>query len=296
LSTWNRRADYVGCVICAALFATAKAQHSLLAIPVALLLWTSRPPWLGRTAAGLAAAAIIAAAAIPRLVAPGAYGPGAVYDVIFYEILPDSKNPDQDLNELGLDSTYRPWIGTYQFNVGVPIAKEEFAREFSRHTSHLRIGWFFLRHPSRAYRTVRKGLNYADRMRVVVGNFDRSAGVPELSESRAFSFWSTLKQRLFEDRGARYLFYFLALCAVLCTSLIGRSRYLLSAGVFLCLMALMSLGIAAFGDALDFTRHFFFFNALTDMILVSGIVALLARLDDQISRPQANVFSDNIRT
>jgi hypothetical protein len=37
------------------------------------------------------------------------------------------------------------------------------------------------------------------------------------------------------------------------------------------------MGIAGFGDAAEVTRHFFLFNALLDVLLLSTIAALFAQ-------------------
>lgn len=282
---WGRRADFIACVICAALFASAKAQHCLLAVPIAVLIAFTRPSSVARAAGATAAAVIIAAAAIPWFIKPPGYGPEALYDTVFYEILPASASPDADLQELGLDATYRPWIGTYAFQDGVPIAKAEFAREFSRRTSYVRVGLFLLRHRARAFGTLTKALGYAGRLFVPAGNFPRSSGLPENTESQTFRLWSGAKQHLFEGHGTRYFSYFLVVCALWGCSLIGRERNAVLAGLCLCLISFLSLGIAAFGDALDYTRHFFFFNFLTDVILVSAIVAILFHIHPESFSP-----------
>ena len=199
-----------------------------------------------------------------------------MYNVIFYEIMPRSKNVVQDLSELGLDISYQKWIGTYWYQDGSPLNDDKFLPEFSSRTSHARIAWFFLRHPAPAYHAIRTGLDQAGRQRVPVGNFDRSAGAPAFAESQAFAFWSNLKRKVFEARGSRYFFYFIAVCGVFCATLFGAGRCLMPGGVCLCLMAWMALFISAFGDAVEVTRHFFLFNALADFILVCTIAALLA--------------------
>jgi hypothetical protein len=108
-----------------------------------------------------------------------------------------------------------------------------------------------------------------------MGNFARKAGLPVSTESRAFAWWSSLKRSAFERQGTVYALYFLSLCALLCSALWWRCRRQFPAGACLCLMALMALGITSFGDALEVARHFFLFNALTDMILICALAALL---------------------
>jgi hypothetical protein len=271
----KKRVDQIAFVVGAVLFAGAKSQHCVLALPLVCLLWMGRagPGKLFRI---VSSALILAATAAIWYIVPASYAPTAMYSVIFYEIMPHSKNAVQDLSELGLDASYQKWIGTYWYQDGVPNNDEKFLLEFSSRTSHARIGWFLIRHPASAYRAIRRGLDQAGRQRVAIGNFDRSAGTPAFAESQAFTFWSKLKRCVFEARGSRYFFYFIAVCGVFCAALFGTARSLLPGGVCLCLMAWMALFVSAFGDAVEVTRHFFLFNALADLILVCTVAALLA--------------------
>jgi hypothetical protein len=40
-------------------------------------------------------------------------------------------------------------------------------------------------------------------------------------------------------------------------------------------MGLLTLGVSSLADALEVTRHFFLFNALTDILLLCALAAVL---------------------
>lgn len=272
---WRRTADYVGCAIFAALFATSKAQHCVLAIPIAMLLWVGwGSPW-PQSRRIIVAGMILTAAVLSWVALPRNYAATTLFNVIFFEILPRSQDAVQDLHELGLDDSDRRWIGKHAFSEGVDFDRSGVADHVSERTSRARIAWFFFRHPWRAYETLVSGLNVGGRQRLQAGNFARETEAKAYQESRSFAMWSDLKRRMFLNHAGRYLAYFSGMGATLLIVAAGRHgrRAFLSAA---CLfgMALLALGIAGLGDLRD-VRHFFLFNVMTDVMLVGGLLALL---------------------
>ncbi len=268
---WRAVADITGFALCAALFAASKTQHSGLAIPVAVLAAiTLRPPhrfWV--------TAVILAAAAIPVIFVDRNYSPTGVYTVVFYEILPHSEAVDRDLAQLGLDQTYRRYIGTYAFSDGSGMNDTGFVRRFSSRTSYLKVTSYFLRHPKRAMEVIADRLSHAGRQRVAMGNFERNTGRPEYSESSRFAVWSGIKARLLENHGLRLLAYFGLAWAALAGALRFRECSIAPALV----MAAMGMGallIAALADAVEVVRHFFLFNAIVDLTLLCAVLVIAA--------------------
>ena len=286
---WQRRSDRIGFAVCAVLFASAKTQHCFLAGPVLLLLWVAGPALGSIAFRAVTAVLVLSAALLTWFIVPAPYHATGMFSVIFYEVTPRSKNVEADLREFGLDSSYQRWVGMYAYSQGAPLDDREFVRRFSSETSYARIGWFFLRHPARAYHAIRNGLDLAGRQRPPMGNFARSSGLPEFTESRSFAFWSAVKRRLFENRGPRYLFYFLGLSLVLCAAALRRGARVFYASACLCMLGWMALLIAAFADAVEVTRHFFIFNAAADLVAVCAVIALLSSLGSARKRATANI-------
>lgn len=274
--TWNRAADQIGFVAAAVLFTVSKSAHCMLGLPLAGLLLMSGSAFRGRIFRGAGAVLIVAAMIVTWTVVPADYGATGLYSSIFYELLPHSKDLGRDLQQLGLDDSYRRCVGTHAYLEGNPFQDPQFVREFTARASHVRLGWFLLRHPALAYRGMRYGLDFAGRQRPPLGNFAREAGMAPGDESHAFAAWSGLKRRVFGNWGSGFAFYFVSISAALCGALWWRCRGFLAAGASLCLMGLLALGISSYADAVEVTRHFFLFNALADLILICALAALLA--------------------
>src|SRR5262249_23098755 len=143
--------------------------------------------------------------------------------------------------------------------------------------------WFFLTHPRDAYITIRSSLDDAGRQRPPLGNFDQSAGLPPYTESRAFAFWSSFKRSLFQDRGSRFLTYFLGLSVVVAILVVLERRGLpagsVAAGLILIAMACTELAIASMADAMEVPRHHLIFYAFFDLLILVAIWLCGRRVD-----------------
>lgn len=281
---WQSGVERAGLLICCLLLVTSKAQHCLWGALIALLLlWKSGAlcPRGPKLFGGAAAALMLAATVFGWNGTPRDYAPRGYYSVIFFQILPASKDAVGDLRELGLDESYLRYIGTHAYSEGAPMEDPDFVRNFSQKTSYGRLAWFFIRRPRPAYQAILVRLGGAARQRPAMGNFDRSVGAPPFAESQAFSFWSDVKKRAFYEKGSRYLLYFVSLALLICVLLISRRRTmadgLVASGCALAVMALVEMLVASLADAVETTRHFFLFNAALDLILVSSIALLIHR-------------------
>jgi hypothetical protein len=272
--SWNRALDQIGFVMAAVLFTASKSAHCALGLPLAGLLLLSGSVFRSGIFRGVAAGLIGVSMIVTWKLVPADYSATGLYSVIFYELLPHSHDLGSDLQQLGLDDSYRRCVGAYAYLEGNPFQDPQFVREFAARASYIRLGLFLVRHPALAHRGIRYSLDFAGRQRPPMGNFAREAGLPPSAESHAFGLWSGLKRRIFENWGSAYAFHFLGICAGLCCTLRWRCRTLFPAGACLCLMGLMALGIASFGDAVEVTRHFFLFNALADIILICTLAAV----------------------
>jgi hypothetical protein len=206
-----------------------------------------------------------------RFGAPEGYSPLNTYNIIFLKLLPSSKDLPGELSELGLDTSYSPFVGTFAYWPDSPMQKPEFVKEFARRTSPARVALFYLRHPARAWRVLHEALDEAGRIRPPLGNFDRSTGLPEKTETQAFTFSSGIKRAVLEGHGSRYLVLFLLLASVLVVLSPDRAGALCLAA-----MGLTSMLVAGFGDAVDHARHFSLFHVVVDVMIVT-IAACAAR-------------------
>ena len=194
---WGRRADGLCFVVCCAMAVTSKAQHAILGFWLApLLLAGGHPLSKHRKKWMMAAAASIALLAVVWIgkSAPSDYAPRGVFTMAFYRILPHSKNVEQTISALGMDESYRRYIGMHSFAQGSPMEDAAFVERFRSRISYGGLLWFYLTHPRDAYTALRLSLDEAGVQRPNLGNFDVHTGYPRFRTSRAFSFWSDLKK------------------------------------------------------------------------------------------------------
>lgn len=276
---WQRPVDAILCLVCSVLLITSKTQHCLLGLPIAVLFVWNAPllfPAKPRLWATASVAIILGSILLSWKSSPADYAATPTYNVIFYEVLPHSKDIPQDLKELGLDESYAQYAGTHSYSPGSPMENPEFVRTFAARTSHLRLVWFFARHPARAWRAIRTGLNDAGRQRPILGNYDKSAGLPPFAESHAFAAWSRLKGALFDQHGTSYFFYFVALVLAVCAVTRFRKPWLSSEGLAISGLATLELLVASLADVLDVPRHYFLFNTLTDILFAITAASIIA--------------------
>jgi hypothetical protein len=178
--------------------------------------------------------------------------------------------------DLGLDDSYRPLIGKNAFFPDSRIEDPAFRREFEKHITAPKLAFFYALHPRDAYQALIDSLDQAGNQ-FIFGTFDKSTGFPPNTQSRAFSFWSSFKRRLFFLHGARFIFTLLALTAVFSALVWFRRRSLgleiALAAIALVLAIYMELFISSLLDSADIARHHFIFFTLFDMMVI-GIVAM----------------------
>ena len=273
---WRRQRDSVLLAICSALVITSKPQHAVLAFGFAALFWAERAIlWRGRNlvAAGVSLVLLSLMPVTLRYFVPGDYTATTAFNVVFARILPNTRDPGGALRELGLDDSYRPWIGKNAFSPDSRLGDPAFYQPFLRRVSYARIAAFYLRHPSDAYRAFRSTLGEAARYRLPMGNFDAASGQPPLAENRSFSLWSDLKKALYFHHAPRLLFSFLVLAAAVGTLLAANRRNLpagaIAGGVaFLC-MALAEMAVSSMAEIFDPARHNLIFFAQFDVLLLA---------------------------
>ena len=271
----------VAFLVAAVLLVVSKTQHSLLAIPLAgLIAWRGPRLWpgRGRTFASAGVVAVFAGAVFLFATTPHGYGRYSLFSTIFYGILPRSPDPAGDLRILGLDDTYRKYIGVRAYMPEAPLEDPAFQKEFDGHTNHLGLARLYVSRPGRAFGMLAGGMDYAGLQRVFeLGNFTRESGAPERAHSRRFAVWSDLKRAVFGAHGVRYLAWVFALAAGLVVAVHRDDRFL-PAALALAVGAGIEMLLGTLADPLEICRHLFAFNALLDVILVSLVAALVARL------------------
>lgn len=268
---WNRRPDMILLGIASLFLVTSKAQHAALGFWIAGFFWLIGSKKVRWFAAGMLAVAMLWL----WKSTPEEYAARGCFSTIFYHLLPHSTNVDRTLADLGLDATYRPYIGMVSFSGGSPMSDPHFVAAFRRKVTYGSLAMFLLTHPRDAYVALRVSLDEAGRQRPALGNFDPSAGVAPYAESQAFAGWSNLKRSLFDGRGSRFFTCFAGLTVGVTLLLIWQRRTLPArggvAGLILIGLASTELAVASLADAMDIPRHHLLFYALFDTLLVTGV-------------------------
>jgi hypothetical protein len=282
---WGRHRDIALFAVCSLLFVTAKTQHAPLGFWIAGLLLVAHP----RSFRPLALCLTVAAALMMWVGVPRGYSLDSCYNMTFYQILPHSRDVNRNLADLGLDESYKRYIGMNCFLPGSGMDDDRFRGRLARRLSVFKLGRFYLTHPRDTYQALEGVLAEAGRQRLF-GNFATSAGYPPGTESRAFALWSGAKNTWFFHHGGRVVAAFLAIPALFGVLLYGTRQEtppgVPIAGFVLIGMALTELLISALGDPLDAPRHLLLSFALLDMMLIAGgYLAVCAQRLPAIARP-----------
>jgi hypothetical protein len=283
----DRPLEFAGFLLCSVLFLGAKAQHAALGAPLAALAGYELARRGRRLRAAVAAAAALAASWFSLATPPHSYKVSGVYSTVFFFLLPSSSDVGLDLAALGLDDSYRRFIGTHGYSPGGGMGDPQFEQRFGKRATYARLGRYYLTHPARAWAVLRAALDEGGRIRPAGGNFDPASGMPPDSESRAWSLWSGWKRRLFHQHGLRYLWCSLGLAAIFLYA--ARRAGHGALGLGLASMALVELGVSTLADVLDPVRHLLLFSALFDAMAIGAVACLLAPAPASSRRPPRSV-------
>jgi hypothetical protein len=283
---WRRTSDTILLWICCVMMTTSKAQHAALGLWAALLIGLSDGKRGARAAIFAGCLATLAVLWLAKST-PTEYSLRGCFTMAFYQVLPHAKNVDRTITDLGLNDSYRQYIGMHSFSDGSPMDDARFVADFHWRISYASLAWFFLTHPRDAYTALRHSLDAAGRQRPVLGNFDITAGMPPLAESRSFALWSNLKRRLFEHRGPRFFFCFLGLSAAVAVLLFLQRRRLergeFLGGYILIGMTATELAISSLADAVEIPRHHLLFYAQFDLLVIAAACLAMRCLVDHSS-------------
>ena len=150
------------------------------------------------------------------------------------------------------------------------------------------IARFYLLRPARFWKHIKVMLGSAFVLRDFYGNFEKAAGYPPATRSRAFSLWSQF-HAVWLERASRPLFFLLLLCPAWLAWRWIRSPQEARRGLeFLgmlpacCLAALFTVLL---GDCWDNIKHFYLFNLLFDLCLIAAAGLAWTAVQKRRARP-----------
>ena len=235
-----------------------------------------------------------------------------VYNMVFNEILRTSKQPRQDLAQLGLDSSYMKYYGTFAWTPGI---NEQLRQEVFQRVGNRGILRFYIRNPERYLDLVRRAAKSVFVMRVpYLGNFPQGAvstsgvdfvqidhdirecnnlgsgypyALPARFRSQAFGVWSGFKDR-FVPKSVTFLVFALlinAACIVVKRvrfDKLPRQRAITAVHASLLFGRFLQFFVVVLAEGeRDIVKHFFLFNLLCDFcfgFLIAYAVFLLSCL------------------
>lgn len=276
---FGRESTCAGLTVATVLFSTAKAQHTLLGVPVLLFLCWIFPDLKRRMGTKLALIPIVAlAVSIVVMVGstPKRYRGLALYNLVFHHILPNSADPAGALRELGLPEAYVKYSQSHSYSADSVMFDPSFHSTFLEQASFARVGLYYLRHPEIPTGLMRAGYRDARVLRPEGwGNFARESGYERRKQSEAFALWSQFKTWLFYWHPWAHRLYWPLPLAVILWFVHFRESRLRPAAYMLIAMGIGAFLIATLGDVRDTSRHLFLFNTLLDVNFVCAVSAVL---------------------
>jgi hypothetical protein len=278
IGIWNsaepRVWQMVRWMLLAVLWVLAKPQNVPMGVLLTIFALRLRA-WSGkarnRQVAAAGCAAILATSIFSAVTVPEPIRWETGYDMVFRAIIPESHHPGEDLQVLGLDPQLAKYGGTWA--EGHPFYELVNGGAFHSKITPFKIALFYLLRPARFWKHIKVMLGAAFLLRDFYGNYEKSTGYPPATRSQAFSLWSRFHAAVLE-RASRPLFFALLVCAIAMVwrwfrSGIEERRSLefLSLLLACCLAALFTVLL---GDCWDNIKHFYEFNLLFDVCLITA--------------------------
>jgi hypothetical protein len=274
------------------LLVTAKTQHALLALPLAVFLVLERRALWPRRALLASTVTVLCvvgggAYALVEGSPPGYTGP-SLFNIIFARLLPTAKDPSAELASLGLDPSYLRYTGMDAFTDGSPMRDGRWVQSFLSKTSYRRLCGFYVMHPNRALRVAELALGEAGLGRPPgIGNYDQSAGRPPYAQSEAFSIWSRVRRKVVGG----FLWPYPLIFAISVGIIAWRSP---PGATALGLMGSIEFALGALTDASEVTRHLFLFNTLWDVTFFAAVCTLTLMLGGRLQQKNEVRGSESI--
>jgi hypothetical protein len=259
------RAGFVRWSLWAVLFIFAKPMNALPGILLGVFAFrflrsTGRLAWGG-------AVAILASAATAIATAPQEMKNANTYNLVFLSVLPESRNPADDLRALGLDWRLQDYSRTGAWSPNTIYPTLEASGDIGHIVTQVRVLRFYLARPTRLWRHIQAYLPIAMVSRPKYGNFEMAAGDPALSH--AFALWSDLHAHVL-SRAAKVIFFLLLAPSIAVAAFWRRRDLWMEFAALLGLLCMTAFLTAIFGDAWDDIKHLFLFNLSFDALFVAS--------------------------
>jgi len=269
--------------IAAIFFVGAKQQNSPLVVLFAAFgirfLWL-RKDWLWKNTVIICTIVLILASGLVYSVISQEIRNINIHQAVFFGILKDSKTPEEDLQELGLDPKLSVLAGKTYYDENVPIKpkSEELKKEFFDKISYTKIVAFYLKHPIRFIQKMEVTANNAFTIRQgYLGNYEKSEQLEPGKQTNLFSLWSYIKQTRIPHHLWFVVLFYIVFYSVWFVEY--KKTGTIKERVFLELYALIGIsGLIQFvlpmladGEG-DLSKHLFLFSVCFDIMFVTAVV------------------------
>ena len=213
------------------------------------------------------------------------------YNSVFYGILKDSKNPIQDLIDMGLNPDMAVEAGKHSF-----LDKGEYVRyiphnkitqeEFYNQISNSKLVKFYIAHPSRFIEGMKYTAGQAFLTSTVLGKYQRSYSETPIREFNRFTLWSSFREhQLPKNLWFLIIIYTVVLTVSIIVHVKNKGFQEIKAKIHL-LWGVMCIGLIQFpmpyvgnGQA-DTSKQLYLFNFVFDVILVVSVCWCLNKFID----------------
>lgn len=281
--------DFFAFFISALIFVGAKQQNApvgvfMAALCLRFLLLRKDKPWR-----------ILIISAVTAILAVSAFVYGSMTDDISHinqyhavtrGILENSKNPERDVEELGLDKKFSLLAHTTYYDK-YTLEKSESAllnEEFYPKYGYGTIIKYYVLHPDRAFEKLDIAARHAYSIRPeVIGNYEKEAGKGYGKKTDFFSAWSSLKAIVFPKSFKFIVFFYALYYGGLMKFYIGRFKdsdyrgmIRMEAFGLMGLIGLLQFSVSFLGagDA-DMAKHLFLFNVCFDFMFFAMVIYVI---------------------
>jgi len=293
--TEPKRAVLVLFFVSALLLVCSKTQNAPVGVGFALLglryATLKREKAWRRLGLSLSALTLIVSAAM-YIAAPKDFKNINMYQTVFFGVLKDSPDVEGDLKELGLPAHLSVLAGTNYFQADTAIKQNDpsLTADFYDRISHADVLWFYVKNPGRLIHNMEYAAENGMMIRpYYLGNYEKSEDKSPGALSFQYSGWSEFKKGVLPNGLWSITLVFVVYFAAAAWEWLRCADRKRRAGVELLILlgltGVFSFLIPIVGDGqADMGKHLFLFNAIFDMMLVTGAVWIVYRICSRIGR------------
>lgn len=194
---------------------------------------------------------------------------------IFYDMLPNSATPEDDLTAIGLDPSWAKFSGTTPYQPDTHLKDPEFGNRFSTTVRAYTRPVFYLTRPSRFYDLCARcvGHSFSTRVRRL-GYYEADSGRPP--QSQPFGLWSSVRETVFPRTLLFVGFFFATSIAAFVIMFRGSSPTLKYLGLLYVILIFVAVAgffvpVLSQGES-DLEKHLFMFNLAFDSCLILAAI------------------------